>query len=398
MKITDVKIINVTGKSKAYPPMYRARSARAVDVYPEFDADDHPNEAMARPSKLTNMDFLKIETDSGIDGFYNISPYLSVGFIIIDMIRPHLLGADPLDMERILNILALYERHARVGLYMIAVSLVEICLWDIKGKKEGEPLYKLLGGARDKIDAYGSMLGYSVDPERAAEIAVQKKNEGLKAQKWFFRWGLAHGKEGMDKNIDLVRHIREAVGDDYQLMFDAWMAWDVPYTRKIADKMEQYNVKWLEEPLRPRDFDGYKTLRDTIDIPMSAGEHIYTHWEAKHWLEAGILGYMQADPDWTGGVSETIKIGKLCQKHGAKLVPHGHSVYGASAVVASMPEGICPMAEVLLLGMEQRQVFYKESRLPKNGVIHMPDTPGVGVAIDESKIESMEERFTEFKK
>jgi L-alanine-DL-glutamate epimerase-like enolase superfamily enzyme len=302
-----------------------------------------------------------------------------------------------MEIEKIWDLLAKYERHARSGMYMMAISMIDICLWDIKGKALGLPVYKLLGGARKVIDAYASMLGHSVDPERAAQTALQKKNEGFKAQKWFFRWGLPHGEEGMQKNVDLVRHLREAVGDGYKLMFDAWMSWDVSYVQEMARRIEQYDVHWLEEPLRARDFEGYQTLRDTIPVNMSAGEHIYTRWEAKRWLEAGILGYMQADPDWTGGVSETYKIAHLCEMYGVPLIPHGHGVYAASAIVASQSVSVCPMAEVLLLGMDQRQIFYKEGRMPQNGVITMPDTPGIGISIDESKIESMTEIFTEYK-
>ena len=135
--------------SKDYPPMYRARGARAVDIFPEFDAQDPPDEAVERKSTLTSMDFIKIETDSGIDGFYNISPYPAVGFIITTMIRPLLLGRDPMEIEKIWDLLAKYERHARSGMYMMAISMIDICLWDIKGKALGLPVYKLLA-AREK--------------------------------------------------------------------------------------------------------------------------------------------------------------------------------------------------------------------------------------------------------
>ena len=180
-------------------------------------------------------------------------------------------------------------------------------------------------------------------------------------------------------------------------MFDGWMSYNVPYVQELAKRIERYNVFWLEEPLPPRDFEGYKTLRDTIIIPMSAGEHLYTRWEVKNWLEEKLVRVMPADPDWTGGVSETLKIAHLCEIYDVPLIPHGHGVYAASGIVASQSEFVCPMVEVLLLGMDHRQTFYRDGRMPLGGVITMPDTPGVGIEIDENKISSIKELFVEFK-
>ena len=125
--------------------------------------------------------------------------------------------------------------HGRKGVAMMAISAVDCAMWDLKGRMLGQPVIRLLGGpTRDAVPAYASTLGYSVEPEQAAAAARGLVAEGYSAMKWFYRHGPTDGREGMAENERLVAPIRDAVGPDVDIMTDAWMSWDVPYTLAMA--------------------------------------------------------------------------------------------------------------------------------------------------------------------
>ena len=146
------------------------------------------------------------------------------------------LGEDPLATALLHDRMLRLHRHGRAGLFVNAISAVDNALWDLRGKAAGEPVYRLLGGpTRDRVPAYASMLGYSVDPERAAVAAREHAELGFAAQKWFFRYGPGAGRDGMLANLAMARAVREAVGPGYPLMFDAFMGWDPTYGRTCSE-------------------------------------------------------------------------------------------------------------------------------------------------------------------
>jgi L-alanine-DL-glutamate epimerase-like enolase superfamily enzyme len=281
------------------------------------------------------------------------------------------------------------DRHARTGFMMMAISAVDNALWDLKGKYYHKPVFRLLGGNRNKIPVYGSMLANSTIPKRAAETALKVKNMGHPAQKWFFPWGPRSGPEGIRDNVALAAALREAVGADYPLMFDAWMGWDIPYTQHICALLEPYNPTWLEEPLAPQMLDGYRELRKRIKVPIAVGEHLYTIWEIKPFLEEGIVSVIQADPDWCGGITELVRIGNYCKQWGIPLIPHGMGVAAASHTIAGLPASLCPWQEYLFSYMEQETALFKYPLKPEGGFITLrDDVYGLGMDLDENKVES----------
>jgi len=205
---------------------------------------------------------------------------------------------------------------------MMAISAVDTALWDIRGKAAGLPVYRLLGGpTRDAIPAYASCLGMPIDPERLASRAQALKAEGFVAQKWFFRYGPGDGRAGLLKNVEMVRLLREAVGDEVDLMFDAWLGWDVPYTVEMCRRIEPYGPRWLEEPVAPDRLTAYAEIRRQTSVPIASGEHEYTRWGFKALLDAEGVDVVQADPDWTGGISELTKIMALCSAYDKPVIP-----------------------------------------------------------------------------
>jgi len=231
------------------------------------------------------------------------------------------------------------------------------------------------------------MGGRSLELDKVRDWAKVAYDSGFKAQKWFFRNGPADGAEGQRKNIELARTLRETLGPDADLMFDCWMSWDVPFAISSARELIEYKPKWLEEPLMPGRIEGYKKIKGETQIPLAAGEHLYTRWDVKPFLDAGVLDYVQADPEWTGGITELTKICALADTYDVKVIPHGHHVVAAAHVIASQSPALCPMIEYLINLMERRQFFHTKPLTPIDGYMPLPEGPGLGIVLDESKIE-----------
>ncbi|MCX7014630.1 MAG: mandelate racemase, partial [Candidatus Sumerlaeota bacterium] len=193
---------------------------------------------------------------------------------------------------------------------------------------------------------------------------------------------------GLRKNLELVRTLRETLGPDAELMFDCVQGWDLPFALDAARGMMAFQPTWLEEPLPAGHVSGFARLKRETGVPLAAGEHLYTRWDVKPYLEAGALDYVQADPDWTGGITELTKICALAAAYDARVVPHGHHVIAALHVVASQSPGLCPKLEFLLRHLERMQFFQKTILRPENGWLPLPTAPGLGIDLDESKIES----------
>jgi L-alanine-DL-glutamate epimerase-like enolase superfamily enzyme len=313
-------------------------------------------------------------------------------YLALRWLRPLVTGRDPLATEHLWDLMARVNRHGRTGYFMAAVSAVDEALWDLKGRHVGEPVYRLLGGpTRDRVRAYGSMLGASVEPERAAAEARRRRDEGFTAQKWFFRHGPGSGEEGVGWNLALAAAVREGAGDDAEIMFDAYMGWTADYAVRTARGLLPYRPAWLEEPFPPNRLDAFRRLKAETGIPIATGEHVYTRWEFRPFLDEGLLAVVQADPDWTGGVTELARVADLASAYGVRLVPHGHSIAAALHVVASRPPATCPMVEYLFSHLPRLQYFHKRPITAEGGWVALPTAPGLGIELDEAKIESREE-------
>jgi L-alanine-DL-glutamate epimerase-like enolase superfamily enzyme len=283
------------------------------------------------------------------------------------------------------------NRHSRASHYMMAISYLDNALWDLRGRHFGTPVYRLLGGpTQQPVKVYGSCLGFSVDPELAGRRAAQLERDGFKLQKWFLGYGPGDGARGMDLNVQLMRALREAVGEDVEIMFDAYQGWDLQYALEWCRKVERYRPAWLEEPFPVADLESFKRLSRATPIPLATGEHFYNRWEVEQYLEAGVLQYVQADPEWCGGVSEVLKIGHLCSVHGVKLVPHCHNIHGALHIVASQSPAICPFGEYLINHVPEKLHFMKDPPLTTNGWVLLRDRPGFGIELDAAHIERQE--------
>ena len=398
MIINKVSLIIYKGKMQVDGVLWEDRLATPLDIYEQY-ANSLDATSDFVQSKNGELDieqiYLVIETENkctGISGPINEN----VAFIIAKQLKSILIGKDAFATELIWDQMYRKLVHGRQGNPIWAISFVDCALWDLKGKALNQPVYKLLGGATvNKMPAYASMLGYNVlDMNLVKKRALAYKSKGFTAQKWFFRYGPAKGIEGLKKNIELVKTLRETLGDDYDLMFDCWQSMDVPYILSLAEAIKKYNPKWLEECAMPDRIESYVRIKNKINIPLAGAEHHYTRWGMNQFISQGALDIIQADPHWCGGISEMMKISALCSTHDLILIPHAGAMHSGVHFSFSQSPAHTPLIEYLVKWMPIMQFFVEEPIVPNQGFINVPEKSiGLGVEIDSTKIISQEYVF-----
>ncbi len=386
MKITSVDLFELHGQRQAGEIPPGDRQAQALDIYPEFNVRDWARERRNGLQEIRAI-YVEIQTDEAVSGLFGPIEDDQV-FVIQKFLRPFLTGRDPLATELLSDQMLRMNRHGRSGMFMTGVSVIDCALWDLKGKAWGQPIYRLLGGpTRPAVPAYASMLGYSTEPEAAVRLALEFKQMGYSAQKWFFRFGPGDGEAGKAKNLALVRALRESLGEHYPIMADAFMGWDATYAAEMLQALAPYHLTWVEEPIPPEQLGAFARLRTTSGVPLASGEHVYTRWQVKELLEARALDWVQTDPDWCGGISELVKICALASSFDVPVAAHGHSLLAALHVAGSQSPGVVPYVEYLIQHQANKQHFHKQFYQPVNGTIALPELPGLGLVLDESKVE-----------
>ncbi len=395
MKITDIRLHQVSGTLPFEGVFWEERLIQPIDVYPEYKSRQRKEMRSTDDTGLpVSSVFIEIETDEGVTGIGG-PVTVDVAFIAWRQFRDLLIGEDPIATERLWDIMYRSAVHGRKGEAMFAISALDCALWDLRGRWANAPVYKLLGGPiRKEVPAYASALGYSIEPEKAHERARMFVDQGYKAMKWFVRNGPTDGAEGIRKNVELIRTLRDAVGPDVEIMIDAWMSWDVPYTVRMSELLLEYRPYWIEEPVMPDQIDGYAQIREQSLVPTAGGEHEYTRWGINQLLAAGGLDFVQADTYWAGGISELQKIFTLGSVYQVPVIPHGHSTPANLHISVAQPVTNVPWIEYLVKWNEIHQHFLKFPLKPVNGVITVNDEPGLGMDLDPAKFES--ERYLDF--
>ena len=336
--------------------------------------------------------FLQVDTDEGVSGVAGPISNLAPTFYLLTQLKPILLDQDPLATEYLWEIMYRTAVDGRKGENMHAISYADIALWDIKAKWLGQPLYRLLGGPVQRtIPAYANTAGYSHEADKVRERVRYLKEAGYKATKWYAQYGPAHGDKGIQKTVDLVRTIRETAGPDMKIMLDVWNSWDVPYTLKLAQRLKEYDIFWIEEPGMPDLVDSYAKLTSLSSVPIAGGEHEYTRWGFKTLLDRQAMHVYQPDPAWCGGISETMKICALVSAYDAKMALHcSLTSVGVHMSCACSPAFIS-LVEYLMIVSEVSQYFLKNPLRAVDGYFTPPETTGAGIDLDESKIETERE-------
>ncbi len=338
---------------------------------------------------------VKVSTDAGITGIGEVdSAPLAVKAVIegpfshtlTSGLRALLIGEDPLRTEYLWN--RMYNANiysGRRGIAIHAMSGIDIALWDIKGKYFNEPIWKLLGGGfHTSIRAYASSL-FGATPEETGERARRFRDLGFTAVK--FGWAPMGKDEKTD--VALVREARRGLGDDADLMIDAGLVWDAKTAIQRAHAFSGYNVFWLEEPLRPDDYLGYRKLAASTNLRIAAGEEESERKSFLELMDQGQIDVVQIDLTRCGGFTEAMKIAALAQDRGLPVVNHGFTTYinvsAALHFLNSIPNSF--IAEfVVEEGTTLRNEITRERITAKDGLLQIPDAPGLGVELDEDAL------------
>lgn len=388
LKIDAVDVLELRGHYTTQAGINQQRQVNPLDVYDEFRPapyKDHPD-GMREVQYTAN--YLRIRTAAGLDGLYGPIDR-EPATILCEDLRAFLIGKDALAGEVLWDQMYRSNRHSRDGIFMMAISAVDNTLWDLRGRYYNVPVWRLLGGpSRDKVEMYASTLGYSLEPESVRTRCLELKKQGFRYQKWFIPYGPGSGPEGMRKNVELVKLLRETLGDDTELMFDAYSGWDQDYALEWAHQVEQYRPHWMEEVTHPEKIDSFAAIRRGTSVPLAAGEHFYGRWEVERYLQARTLNYVQADPEWCGGVSELVKIGTVASLHDVEVIPHGHALHAASHTIFSQSPMTFPMGEYLVLKMQHYYHFEKHPPIVEQAHIAQPQGPGFSIELDPAKIDS----------
>jgi L-alanine-DL-glutamate epimerase-like enolase superfamily enzyme len=388
LKIDAVELIELHGRYMEEAGVDHQPQVNPLDVYDAYRPAPYKDKPDGTREVQAEAIYIRIRTAAGLDGLYGPVDREPATLVLEDL-QHFLIGKDALAGEIVWDQMYRSNRQSRAGIFMMAISAVDNALWDLRGKFYGVPVWRLLGGpSREKVEMYASALGFSLELDEVRKRATELKNEGFRYQKWFIGYGPGSGSEGMRKNIELVKTLRETLGDDYEIMFDAYSGWDQDYALEWARRVEQYRPYWMEEVTHPEKLDSFAAIRQGTTVPLAAGEHFYGRWEVERYLQARTLSVVQADPEWCGGVSELVKIGTVASLHDVRVIPHGHSLRAAVHTILSQSPMTFPLGEYLVTKMRHYHHFEKNQPVVEQAHIAAPTGPGFDVQLDEAKIES----------
>jgi L-rhamnonate dehydratase len=387
MKIKDIRtrVVRWRGKTVPLPPHFCT----------------NPMDLLALPEAsmqtFTFHGWLVVEafTDNGLVGIGNAALAPQVTKQVIDLyLKPLLIGHDPWDTEFLWqNMYRKTMAFGRRGIGMVAISAIDIALWDILGKSAKQPVYRLLGGrTKPQIPVYASRL-YSVDLSELEAEAKRYKKDGYKAMKLRFGWGPVDGAAGMQHNLALVRTVREAVGDGIDVMADAYMGWTLDYAKRMLPLLEPFHLRWLEEPVIPDDVHGYAELKSYGRIPIAGGEHEFTAYGFRDLLEARALDYIQFDTNRVGGITQARKIAAMAEAYSVPVIPHAGQMHNYHIVMASFNSPLAEYFPVVDVEVGNELFWYIFNGEPKakDGFIDLEENvPGLGLTINEKALEKFE--------
>lgn len=344
-----------------------------------------------QPSKQRWASITQITTDEGIAGFW---PRGSKD-VVEGRIRPKLLGEDPLRPERLWQKMYMGGNRKPVakGDYIVAMSQVDNALWDLAGKIMGQPVYKLLGGYSNRVRVYAAG-GYYAEGKTIEDLVKETESnvaEGFTAVKMKvggWRFGVS-----METDVERVKAVREAVGDEIDIMVDANNAWNAYEAKRFAKHVEPYHPFWFEEPVHPDDLDGSLELKASTVIPIASGENEFTRYGFRDLIARRAVDIIQADPNVAGGLTEIRKIAAMSDAYHLHFAPHGGHILGGHAV-AAFPNGLiveCYASKASPYGdPDPPPSLYTDPLEMKDGWIEIPDRPGFGMEIDEENAEKYE--------
>lgn len=345
-----------------------------------------------------NIIFVKLSTDEGITGIGEATirnKEMAVKAAILEHIKPVIMGKSPFDIEKFFETTFIKDAWRNGAVFNSAISGVEMAMWDIVGQKLGVPVYNLLGGKlRNSVPVYANTwFMQAKTSDDFAKAATETVKKGFKALKWDPLKAAPEGsneKQRVAAGIECLRAVREAVGDDIELFIELHGSLSYDGALSYAIKSEKYNPGFLEEPMHPDNFVGYRKLAVKSNVPIAAGERYFTRFQHKVLNEEGFYSIVQPDLAHCGGILETRKIAAAAETYGLLFAPHNSG--GPVGTMASvMTDVLCPnffYQEFSIENFDLSERFFKEGLEYKDGNIIMNDSrTGLGLVPDWQTIE-----------
>ena len=324
---------------------------------------------------------VRIRDDQGLEGLgytYTVGVAgLAIHVLIDRYLKPDLLGQDPGRIEH------LWERmwwrlhySGRGGTASFAISAIDIALWDLTGKRQGTPLWRLLGGSNPRVKVYagGVDLHFSLDALKDQARRFLARGYGAIKMKV--------GRPRLSEDIARVRAIRELIGPDVPLMVDANMGWTVEQAIRASRALAEFDIYWLEEPTIPDDLAGHVRIAREGSLPIATGENMHTLYEFQNFITAGAVAFPEPDVSNCGGISIWMKVARMAQAHNLPVTSHGvHDLHVHT--LAAVPNA--SYLEGHGFGLEE---YLAHPLQIERGEAIAPDRPGHGVELNWDKLEA----------
>lgn len=359
-----------------------------VEVFPVSHPMPEKPEIRMGVGRMVKRDavLVKVTSDEGLVGWGEAHHGRSPGAIaklIETTLAPMLVGMDAFDA---IGIWARLHRghlasHGFGAGTAIAMSGIDIAVWDLRGKAVGWPLYRLLGGGRRAIKAYGGglSLGYQ-EPASLLDEARGRVEEGYKALK--LRIG-----DRVDRDAERIRAIREGLGDATELLADANTAYRLDDVRRIAPVLEEADIGWLEEPFSPYDDHAYARAAEITRVPIAAGENHYTRFEFERLLDQGAVQILQPDISKSGGITEVMRIAAMASAKSMTVNPHSSmtalNMAASLHVLSAVDNPGYFEADISVYNLFRTEFAGADFDVDANGDVFAPEGPGLGIEVDE---------------
>jgi D-galactarolactone cycloisomerase len=329
---------------------------------------------------------VKVATAGGLVGWgeaHHGRAHTAVAKLIDTTLKTLILGMDADDVVGIWDRMYRFQlaSHGMGAGACLAMSGIDIAVWDIRGKARGVPLYRLLGGSKKPVPAYagGVSLGYQ-PPAQLVEEARKSLDKGYKALK--LRVG-----DSVERDIERMEAVRRAFGDRVEILTDANIGYQVEDVRRVMPAMDELGIRWLEEPFPAQDYRSYREAKSFGLTPLAAGENHYTRYEFNRLIEDGAITILQPDLSKSGGITECLRIAALASAW--KLPVHPHSsmtgLNHAATIhfLAALDNGGYFEGDVSRSNRFRDELVSNPGEIDAGGNVWPLDGPGLGVEVDE---------------
>ncbi len=343
--------------------------------------------ALGHPLKLKSLGIIEVQTDTGHVGLGETYAGVYAPELIgpaADFLRSFLIGKDAEDIDFIHHKLEQIPFIGRNGFMLSIASAINIALWDLKGKAQGVPVWKLLTGrCRDKVRVYASGGSSVFTPKEIKNDVEMIQVAGYSAYK--MRVGYQPWTEDLRRIEAAVRQLKGA-----DLMIDAIMgsldpAWDADTAIARSKDLAKFNPVWLEEPVHPSNLDGLKALHGASPVPIATGEALGGAFEFDHYLDANAVDYLQPDATHSGGLSDAVRIIDRAMEKNIKIALHvwgGAVALSANAHLAIAAQYV-DILEIPMMHLDITAGMFLSSLDICEGFLRAPQEPGLGVKLTE---------------